>query len=118
MPNNNFRFNTDQATAFLIHQAAARQGRAVADFIRRAVDQHINANPQSDAAVETLNGSKHKPVITAAYLSGTLAAAVKQIAAETDRSTSYVMRWLIRDALRARGLLPSPATVEAAPTTI
>jgi hypothetical protein len=46
---------------------------------------------------------------TAAYLSAPLSSAIQRLAREGDRSASWVMRSLIRDALRARGELPPDA---------
>jgi hypothetical protein len=57
------------------------------------------------------NGQK---VVVGAYLSGTLAHAIETLAAETDRSVSYVMRDLIRSELRNRGILPSPTSTPTA----
>jgi hypothetical protein len=58
MPNNSFRFNTDTATAYLIREAALRQGRTVADVIRRAVEQHIDAHAPSATPMTVLSPTK------------------------------------------------------------
>jgi hypothetical protein len=119
MPDHRIKFVADTVLMHRLRQKALTENRTISDVARRAVESGlgpIEAIP-GDAAVETLKGDHHKPVITAAYLSGPLAAAVQQLAADSDRSMSHTMRGLIRDALRARGLMPSPATAAASPTT-
>jgi hypothetical protein len=126
MANNSFRFNTDTATAYLIREAALRQGRTVADVIRRAVEQHIDAHAASataDDCVVTDEGTRRRGPgrMTGCYLSNPLASIVRDIAAQEGRSHSNVVRGLIRDALRARGILPipspAPASAVVSPTT-
>jgi hypothetical protein len=62
--NNSFRFNTDTATAYLIREAALRQGRTVSDVIRRAVEQHVDTNAPSviadDSVVVTDEGARRR----------------------------------------------------------
>jgi hypothetical protein len=122
MPDHRIKFVADQVLMHRIRQKALTENRSISDVAKRAVEAGLGPveSIPGGAAIETVKGNgHHKPVVTAAYLSGTLAAAVKQLADETDRSVSHTMRGLIRDALRARGLMPSAATATAAasPTT-
>lgn len=118
MPDHRIKFNADQVLMYRLRQKALHENRTLSDVARRACEAglgQVEAIP-GDAAIETMRGGGYKPVVTAAYLSGALAAAVKQLADDTDRSTSYVMRDLIRSELKRRGLLPSPAlAIDTAP---
>ena len=119
MPNNSFRFNVDTPAAYRIRQAALREGRTVADIIRRAVDQHVDThtpNAVEDDCIIADEGPRHHGSgrMTGAYLSGPLASIVRRLADEQGRSKSNVVRGLLRQALRERGLLPSPSTPASA----
>jgi hypothetical protein len=97
---------------FLTRQVALRQGCSLSDVVRRGLKQIINS-PAShiempEAVVDQLerrNGQGKK--ITAAYLSPPLAGAVQKLAAEMGTSQSHVIRDLLRNELRRRGLLPN-----------
>jgi hypothetical protein len=119
MPDHRIKFNADQVLMHRLRQKALHENRSLSDVARRACEAGlgpIEAIP-GDAAIETLKGNRHKSRITAAYLSGPLAAAVQQPAADTDRSVSHTMRALIRDELSRRGILPSPTpAIDTAPT--
>jgi hypothetical protein len=112
------KFNADQVLMHRLRQKTLLENRSLSDVAKRAVEAGLGPieSIPGGAAIETVKGNGHrKPVVTAAYLSGTLAAAVKQLADKTDRSVSHTMRGLICDALRARGLMmPSAATALAA----
>jgi hypothetical protein len=115
MPDHRVKFNADQVLMHRLHQKALLENRSLSDVAKRAVEAGLGPveSIPGGAAIETVKGNgHHKPVVTAAYLSGTLAAAVKQLADETDRSVSHTMRGLIRDALRAR-VMQSAATAPA-----
>jgi hypothetical protein len=119
--NNSFRFNTDTATAYLIREAALRQGRTVSDVIRRAAEQHVDTNAPSviadDSVVVTDEGARRHGTgrMTGCYLSNPLASIVRDIAALEGRSHSNVVRGLLRESLQRRGLLISPSS---APTPV
>jgi hypothetical protein len=103
------KFSIDQVGARRFRDAALREGRMLGEFVRRCAERGLSGTPpveMPDAAVDREEMQNGK-VTVASYLSGPLASAIKQIAAESDRSQSYVMRGLIREALRARGVLPA-----------
>jgi len=102
------------AVAFEVHQAALRQGRSDSDYIRRAVEHSLNheSPPLPDAMVDACERTKDRVQI-AAYLSGTLAKALREHAHQLDRSQAWTLRDLLRSELRRRGVLAIP---EGAPS--
>jgi predicted transcriptional regulator len=120
---NKIKFNADTVLAFRLRQIALREGRTLSEVARRAVEKGIEGIPTTVAdggMVQIERGiNKRRPRITAAYLSNTLARAVHQLAEDQHRSTSWVMRDLIRSGLRARGLLgaaPPPDEIDTTPS--
>jgi hypothetical protein len=102
------KFTIDQVGARRFHEGALREGRMLGEFVRRCAERGLSENTtvtMPDAEVVREERNMNGKTTVACYLSGSLASAIKQIAAETDRSQSYVMRSLIREALRARGVL-------------
>jgi hypothetical protein len=98
----------DTETAYRLHRKALAENRTVSDLIRKAILNDLEKSPapfiESDAVIERHdNGSKR---VVGAYLSRSLASAIQRIALEQDRSQSYVLRGLIREALKMRGALP------------
>ena len=103
------------ATAIALRQAALRRGTSISDVVRRLVESHLETPTKDDCMVET---NKRGGRVSAAYLSNTLSDAVRDIAAQTGCSQSWVIRDLLRQSLRERGVLPaSPAPAAASPTT-
>jgi hypothetical protein len=110
------KFNIPQVDAYRFRQGALREGRSLADFVRRCAERGLSAEPpveMANAAVDCEEMADGK-ITVAAYLSGKLAGAIKRLAAETGRSQSHVMRDLIRSELRNRSALPTTA----APTAV
>jgi hypothetical protein len=103
------RFFAPLALDFEIRERARKQGRTISDLLLRIVESSMGKSPPEmpEAIVDVAerNGKGTKAV--AAYLSQPLASAIRKIADEERRSTSWVVRSLIRDALRQRGLLPA-----------
>jgi hypothetical protein len=96
---------------FELRERARKSGRTISDVILRIVESSIGTAAPAEmpeAIVDVAErGSKGRSV--AAYLSPPLASAIRKIADEERRSASWVMRLLLREALRARGELPTPA---------
>jgi hypothetical protein len=109
MRDNQFKFYADGATAFRIREAALTQNRSAADIIRRAIDRSLEAPTTiADACFVADKGQRNRNgKICAAYLSGPIAAAVRELAAAEGRSQSHIVRGLLRTELRRRGLLAS-----------
>ena len=110
MPNNAHRFNTDTATSYRIREAALRQGRSVADVIRRAVEQYVDAyapNAVDGDYIATDEGERRNGAgkMTGCYLSGPLAAVVMRMSKDEGRTQSAIVRSLLREALHAHDLL-------------
>jgi hypothetical protein len=99
-----------------IRQRAHRTGRTISDVILKAVQQGLGSSPVEtpDAAVDVVERGSSGSKNVAAYLSPPLAKGIQKLAAEHQRSASWTMRMLIRESLRARGLLPSDNAVDAA----
>jgi hypothetical protein len=106
--------SVDTATAYKLHQKACRENRTISDVIKRAIINDLAIAPVAtpDAAVERHDNGQRK--VVGAYLSSTLADAVERLAIEQGRSQSHIMRGLIREALRARGVLPALPEKESA----
>jgi Ribbon-helix-helix protein, copG family len=113
------KFNIDQASAYRFRQAALREGRTVADFVKRCAEKGIAGSPpvaMPDAEIAREERNAHGHTTVAAYLSGPLAKVIKELAAQTGRSQSHVMRDLIRCEARRRGLLSTPNAAPTSPT--
>jgi hypothetical protein len=109
------KFNLPQTDAYAFRQGALREGRALADYVRKCAMRGLAADPpveMPDAAVDREEMNNGKTTV-AAYLSGKLANAIKQIARETGRSQSHIMRDLIRCELCNRGLLAGAVPIAA-----
>ena len=94
---------------FELREAARKSGRTISDTALRFVERGMALSPtvaMPEAAVDVAerNGSGGRAV--AAYLSGPIAAAVRQLAHEAQRSQSWTVRDLLRCELRNRGILP------------
>ena len=113
---NEIKFAADARTAYLLHHRSLKEGRCRADLIRRAVAQYLAIEPadEPDAAVERVE-FEHGAKATACYLSGPISAAVRKLAADRDRSQSYIVGQLLRHVLTEMGMLPTTTTPMAAP---
>jgi hypothetical protein len=100
-------------TAIALRQAALRAGTSISYIVQRLVADHLELPTKGDCFVETDN--KRAGRVSAAYLSNKLSDAVRDLAAQSGCSQSWVIRDLIRSELRRR--VPSPATAAASPTT-
>jgi hypothetical protein len=110
----NIKTSVDTATAYKLHRLALAEGRSVSAVVRAILDREMATAAVQTPALETHDvGDKR---VVGAYLSGPLANAIESITRETGRSKSHVLRALVRDGLRARGLLPTSKTEPAAAT--
>jgi Ribbon-helix-helix protein, copG family len=100
-----------------IRQRAHRTGRTISDVILLAIQKGLGPSPAEtpDAVIDVVERGASGSKNVAAYLSPPLAKGIQKLAAEHRRSASWVMRSLIRESLRARGLLstPSDSSVDA-----
>jgi hypothetical protein len=98
---------------YQLHQRALREGRTDAEVARRIVESGLTPSgqqePQPAVSLDRIERNAAGATVMAAYLSGPLAAAVKNLAADEQRSQSAVLRDLLRCELRRRGLLPNGA---------
>jgi hypothetical protein len=105
--------NTDE---FQVRHRAQRMGLSVSEFCRRAIQKDLTGvmAEMPDAVVDKVERGSRGARAVAAYLSPPLATAIARLSRDTQRSTSWVLRDLIRCELRRRGILPTPshATVE------
>jgi hypothetical protein len=102
----NIKCSVEQAVAYKLHRRALAEGCSVSAVVKTILDREMATAAVPTPAVETHhNGDKR---VVGAYLSGPLASAIERIATDTGRSKSHVLRGLVRDSLRARGLLPTP----------
>jgi hypothetical protein len=97
-----------------LRRLASTQGRTLGETILKAVQAGMASAPKmpDDTAIIDQCERGKAGQATAAYLSAPLSSAIQRLARESDRSASWIMRSLIRDASRARGILP-PATTAA-----
>jgi hypothetical protein len=112
-----FKLHTPLRLAFEIREYARKTGRTISDTLLGAVERGLGTVPAEmpEGIVDRVERGGKGAKSVAAYLSPPLAKAITQLAAEERRSSSWVMRLLIREGLRARGLLP-PSTNNAADT--
>jgi hypothetical protein len=114
------KFNIDKVGAYKFREAALREGRSIGDFVRRCAETGFASKPpvaMPDAEVVREESNMDGKTTVAAYLSGPLAKAIKELAVKTGRSQSHVVRDLLRCEARRRGLLPAsaPTASEALP---
>jgi hypothetical protein len=85
-------------TAFQLRQVALRDGRSLSETLRRLVERGmmtVAPVDMPDAVVDKIERGAGK-VMTPAYLQGPLAAIIRRLAVEQDRSQSWIVRDLIR----------------------
>jgi hypothetical protein len=106
------KFTCPLALDIELRQLASRTGRTIGETVLRAVQAGMASAPKmpDDTAIVDVAERGKAGRATAAYLSAPLSSAIQRLAREQDRSASWVMRLLIREALRARGELPTPPT--------
>jgi hypothetical protein len=97
------KFSPDQAVSFKLHRRALSEGRSIAAVVKSIIDKEMAIASVPDAVEEHHNGSKK---VIGAYLSSELAAGIQAIARDSGKSTSHVLRDLVRTELRRRGVLP------------
>jgi hypothetical protein len=117
MPNS-IRVTVDAVADFQIRHRAHLMGMSVSEFCARAIKKDlIGAAAEMPAAVvdKVERGNSGAGKAVAAYLSPPLATAIARLARDTQRSTSHVVRDLLRTELRNRGILPNPYHSEPAP---
>jgi predicted transcriptional regulator len=94
-----------------LRERARREGRTISDVALRAVERGLAASSpveMPEGVVDRVERGSQGSKSVAAYLSPPLSGAIQRLAHEQNRSASWIMRSLIRDALRQRGLLPTP----------
>ena len=96
--------------AIALRQAALRRGTTMSDVVRKLVEDHLEVPTKDDLLVETNKRGR----VAARYLSNTLSDCVQQLAAQSGCSQSWIIRDLLRQSLRERGLLPLTSTAAAA----
>jgi hypothetical protein len=95
---------------FELRERARREGRTLSDTILRFVERGMALAPavENDTAIVDRAERGAGGKATAAYLSPPLASAIHALAADQQRSASWIMRDLLRSELRNRGLLSTP----------
>jgi hypothetical protein len=100
----NIKCSVDQAVAYKLHKRALAEGRSIAAVVKSIIDREMATAPVATPVVEAHDAGGKK--VVGAYLSDTLASAIEDIAKQSGRSKSHVLRALVRDSLVARGYLP------------
>jgi predicted transcriptional regulator len=97
------RFICDAKTAYRLHLASLKSGRCKSDLIRAAIKEFLNIEPAAvpDVAADEIEFEKGGKA-TALYLSGPIALQVEALATSQDRSRSWIVRSLLREALKLR----------------
>jgi hypothetical protein len=104
------KFNAPLAFDLGLRERARREGRTLSDVILRAVQRGLapDDGAMPDAIIDKVERSGRGNTSAAAYLSGPIASAVRQLSQQQRRSQSWTVRYLLRCELRRRGLLPTP----------
>jgi predicted DNA-binding protein len=105
------KFSAPLVVAFELEKLAKQQGRSVSEVVRLVVERGLTVMPDAkmpEAVCDRMERGSPGSKAVAAYLSPPLSRAIQRLANEQERSASWVMRLLIRESLRARGLLPIP----------
>jgi hypothetical protein len=111
----NLKFSAPLSFDLELRERARREGRTLSDVILRAVQRGLSPDvgAMPDAIVDKVERSGRGNTAAAAYLSGPIASAVRQLSQQQQRSQSWTVRDLLRAELRRRGLLlPHVATVD------
>jgi hypothetical protein len=102
------RIRLDAITTDHIERVAMQEGRTRGDAVRVLIAEAVRARhgvarqaPDTEVEDSTVRGRT-----VAAHCKGQILAGIERMAALEDRSTSAAIRILLRDALRARGLIP------------
>jgi hypothetical protein len=110
---NAVKMSMSPTSRYQLHQRALREGRTDAAMALRLVESGLAASgpqaAQPSVSLDTIERNAAGATVMAAYLSGPLATAVKNLAADEGRTQSAVLRDLLRCELRRRGLLPNGA---------
>jgi ADP-ribose pyrophosphatase YjhB (NUDIX family) len=106
----NLKFTVPLALDFEIRASAHKEGRTISDYLLRMVERGMGSSPAipDDTAVVDKMERGSRGRATAVYLSQPLAGAAQRLAADEQRSQSWIVRSLIRQSLQRRGLLPTP----------
>ena len=91
-----------------LREIARREGRTLSEVILRCVLNGLESSPvemDEEAVIDKVERG-HRGNAVAVYLSRPIAAAVRQLARDEERSQSWIVRRLLRDELRRRGALP------------
>jgi hypothetical protein len=102
------------ATAMQLRQVALQQNRSVSEVARLLIERGLGREPPKMPDHWVAQAERGTGLATAVYLSAPIASAVRQLAISQDRSQSWIVRSILRDGLRSRGLLSSPQQPEAA----
>jgi hypothetical protein len=108
------RLRIDPLTTNHIERVARAENRSRAEATRVLVNEAIRARHGRPPQVPVgLDDAGIRGATLACHCGGTILAGVQRFAEMDDRSLSAALRILLRDALRARGLMPSAATAPA-----
>ena len=103
------RLRIDPLTANHIERVALSENRSRADATRVLVKEAIHARhgraPQAPAAVE-VDDAGARGATLACHCGGAILSGVQKFAELDERSLSAALRILIRDGLRAQGIIP------------
>ena len=107
----NVKFSAPLTTVFELDNLAEKRGRSRSEIVRHLVDRGLGMTPEAEMPEEVSVDRKERASgarATACYLSLPISAAIQRLAREEDRSASWLIRRILRDELRRRGLLPTP----------
>ena len=111
------RMTVDNVAEHQIRHRAKMAGMPISEYCCREIKKGLvgGVAEMPSAIVDQVERGSGGGRAVAAYLSPPLSNAIARLARETQRSSSHVMRGLLRDALRARGILPTPGDTVPAP---
>jgi hypothetical protein len=109
------RLRIDAVTGAHIERVALAENRSRAEACRILIGEAIrqrHGRPPQPPVVDVEDGAIRGTTI-ATHVKGQILAGVQRFAMLEDRSLSAALRILLRDALRQRGVLPSPSSAHA-----
>jgi hypothetical protein len=90
------KFHCPLRLDFEVREKARKEGRTISDTLLRLVERSLGSSPpvemEEEAIVDLAERGSHGSKAIALYLSKPLASAVRKLAQEQDRSTSWIAR--------------------------
>lgn len=107
------RIRLDPSTSNHVSAHALAEGRSTSEMVRLMVNDYIHRYGPPTVNAEPRDSDNSS--ILSAHVPPAMSAAIRRLAADDDRSVSYMLKALLRDGLRSRGVILSYSRAATAP---